>query len=120
MNHHPRQTRGSSLAGTAGVIVALVAVAAMTTGVANARLIPTETRSPLSESQAVRAVAAAVAQVARELAGTERIVAAMPEQFTLVATQVDGGTAIHVAERSDPIVAPLVGERLLDLPPPGR
>jgi len=54
------------------------------------------------------------------LAGTERIVAAMPEQFTLVATQVDGGTAIHVAERSDPIVAPLVGERLLDLPPPGR
>jgi hypothetical protein len=108
------------VAGTAGVIIALVAVAAMTTGVANARLIPTEARSTLSESQAVRAVAAAVAQAARELAGTERIVAAIPEQFTLTVLQDEVETVSPTAERLDPVVAPLVGERLLDLPPPGR
>jgi hypothetical protein len=120
LNHPLEPSRSSSLAGTAGVIVALVAVAAMTTGVANARLIPAETRSTLGESQAVRAVAAAVAQAARELAGTERIVAAMPEQFTLAASSSNDNAVVAAADRVDPVVAHFVGERLLDLPPPGR
>jgi len=120
LTHYSDTSRGSSLAGTAGVIVALVAVAAMTSGVANARMIPVETRSTLSESQAVRAVAAAVAQVARELAGAERLVATMPESMVLADAYSSERAEVVSSDLPDPIVMMRVGERLLDLPPPGR
>lgn len=120
MSNSP-SSRSTKITGAAGLIIALVAVAAITGGsgaVVQSCFAPSEARTALGESQALRAVAAAVAKAARELAGAERIVATLPEDLALVIACVD--VSLPCVSDSDGVWLPpqTVGERLLDLPPP--
>ena len=101
--------------------MALVAVAALASALPRGalhRATPVESRLSMSEAETVRAVAAAVAAAARELAGADRINAALPAQLLIDERNVSLRDA-NRALLNDPIVLPcMIAERLLDLPPP--
>lgn len=109
MSHEPRQ-----LVNAATTLVALVAMTAAVSARPGPRVVEAELRT---ESHMVRVVAAAVAAVARDFAGTERCTAAVsvlaPSLVLEAGTRVNGTDA--------PAGAPpamRLGARLLDLPPP--
>ena len=113
-----RLNRSSSPTVTASALVAMVAIAALLAApVAGGSMI--EARSATREAPSVRAVAAAVAAVARELVTKDRIDFDVPACHPLasemlappvaLASQVDGQAMLALRT---------IGERLLDLPPP--
>lgn len=120
--HRPpsRRTATVGLTTTAGAIVALMAIAATVTAAPTARPAVVESRSSLAETNAVRAVAAAMAAVARELAGGERVVAAMPVSLLIAPLSTPAiPQVLSLRDRAVPLPG-VLDERLLDLPPPGR
>lgn len=106
---------------TAGVLVALIAVAAIVgsmpcTG-ASIRVALLETRAGNSESDAVRAVAAAMTAAVRELAGDSRIAAAVPSELAIVIDDLSlAATSAQPAQWTDQTRR--MDVRLLDMPPP--
>lgn len=111
-------SRSTSLAAAATTVVALMAVTAVAAGAPAPRAVTLERRVTLGESDAVRAMAIAVAQVARDLLGTDQ---------TLVALAVAGpGAAAPLPPRGARVMPERPGdarprplrESLLDLPPP--
>jgi hypothetical protein len=116
---HRRRSTSPGLTTTAGAIVALVAIAATMTAAPSAHATIVETRSSLADTKTVRAVAAAMVAVARELAGKDRVDSSLPVIITL-----DSGIApsdVLIVHRDDRAHQPRahLSERLLDLPPPG-
>ncbi len=109
-------TRTAGLAATA---TALLALAAMSTAVsswpgprqAGPRMGP-------SEAPGVRAVAAVVAAVARDLLATEGSGVAMPAFASCCDCGAAEGSAAAPPAADTPPRRPLLSERLLDLPPP--
>lgn len=112
---HPGQAmRSASIAVTATALVALVAMSAPLGAAPAPRAAAIEGRF---ESGVVRAVAAVVAAAARELGGERLIVAAAwLEGSTGHARPESCAAAPRGAMGLPP--PPLLGERLLDLPPP--
>jgi hypothetical protein len=110
------------LATTAGALVALVAISAMMSALPRAtihRAVPIESRAATTEAKTVRAVAAAVAAAARELAGAERIHAAIPTTLLSDARLLPPGEVGSLAIANPIVPSRMIGERLLDMPPPG-
>lgn len=113
-----RVTCSSGPAVTAGALVAMVAIAALLAGPMTVGA-TIEARSATREAPSVRAVAAAVAAVARELVTKDRVDFDVSSCHPLaselmappvsLASQVDGQTILPLRT---------IGERLLDLPPP--
>ena len=107
--------RVAGLAATATTLVALVAMSATVAGGPAPRAREVEARL---EDHVVRAVAAAVAAAARDLLVLERPAAAVIVVGPCVQT---GRTAVNRLAVSRDVPrggATLLGERLLDLPPP--
>ncbi len=104
---------GRCLAATATTLVALVAMSASVSTAA----VPRDAEVRL-ESHVVRAVAAAVAAAARDLLAAERSPVAMAafEPVLSAAEAVTGRCAPAPAQVT--VSTTLLGERLLDLPPP--
>jgi hypothetical protein len=113
-----RRNAATSLTTTAGAIVALMAIAATVTAAPSARSAIVESRTSLADTNAVRAMAAAIAAVARELAGGERVVAALPviSMWSTLASP-SGDQFLSRGDDDRPIPGRLE-EHLLDLPPP--
>ena len=116
-----RTTRPTTtgIASTAGALVALVAVTAMMTSSAVAApAVRTETRQSVSEGAAVRAAVAAVAAAARHLVAGDRLMHALPGEWTIAPAAPSIRPILRSAETS--AIAPIAAlpERLLDLPPP--
>jgi hypothetical protein len=111
----------ASLATTAGALVALVAVAALVAGPV-ARGVPMEGRTaPRETTTSVRAVAAAVVAAARELVGKDRLTIDISARHALAGSMMMAPPVALVSQSDDQPILPLrtIGERLLDLPPPG-
>ena len=116
MRPEASSTRTAGLAATA---TALLALAAMSTAVsswpgprhAGPRMGP-------SEAPGVRAVAAVVAAVARDLLATEGSGVAMPALASCGDCGAAEGCAAAPPVEGAPVRRLLLGERLLDLPPP--
>ncbi len=105
MNSENRTSSTFRLTATASTLVALVAMSA------------TVATGPAPRAVEVRAVAAAVAAAARDMLVSERPSAAVAVLEPCVATD-DAGVRRVVASDPGPVHARLLGERLLDLPPP--
>lgn len=104
---------------TTGAVVALVALAAMMSSSAVAApAARVEARQSMREGAAVRAAVAAVAAAARHLVAGDRLVHALPAQWSaaLAAPVVPSILCSVEASAMPPIAA--LPERLLDLPPP--
>ncbi|MHC4415008.1 MAG: hypothetical protein ACYS0G_06980 [Planctomycetota bacterium] len=115
MRGEPHPTRAGGLAATATTLVALVAMAATVSIAPAPRALELER---LSESPVVRAVAAAVAAAARDLVGSERCTTTLA-LLEPSARCDDASASGPVASLNDSCPPPtLLGERLLDLPPP--
>jgi hypothetical protein len=114
-----RSRHTANLACTASALVALIAVAAAVSSLSPAtiRSAMMETRGSNTESAAVRAVAAAVAAVARDLVGGERITAAIPVQ-ALVLEVSSGSIPAAIPSTPGGVRSRLLEERLIDMPPP--
>ena len=113
--------RSRGFGASATTLIALVAVAATASALhasPTVRLMHHETPGRVGETQAIRAVAAAVADLARDLLGAEHAaglpapVASMP---SVGETMLPERPAAREAPRPDRL---LPAERLLDLPPP--
>ena len=113
-----RTTRSAVPAVTASALVAMVAIAALLAGpMAGGAAI--ESRSVSREAPSVRAVAAAVAAVARELVTKDRVdfdvsfchplASELMAPPVALASQIEGLAILPLRT---------MGERLLDLPPP--
>lgn len=116
------RSSSASLASNASALVALVAIAALMSSaprLAMARVNPVEARSSVIAAPSVRAVAAAVAAAARDLVGGERINSALPVPRFAEALALPVGQFIDRSSTDEIIQCRLVGERLIDLPPPG-
>lgn len=111
-----------SVATTAGALVALLAVAAIVGslpgGGSSIRVALLETRVGANETDAVRAVAAAMTAAARELVGGERMTAATP---TVIAVVGDDLPAASVSRWTPALLDRwrMLHVRLIDMPPPG-
>jgi hypothetical protein len=114
-----RKARSTSPSTTAGTLVALVAIAALLAGPV-AGVSTMESRVGTREAPSVRAVAAAVAAVARELVGKDRIDLDVPTRHSLASVMMAPPVTL-ISQVDDQPILPLrtIGERLLDLPPPG-
>ena len=123
--HPTRRTSRPSqpgLVSTAGALVALVAVAAMMTSSAVATPSPAshDARQTVAEGAKVRAAVAAVAAAARTLVDGDRLVDALPADWSDDLCVVRITCVMPVAApRIDSTIAEL-SESLLDLPPPMR
>lgn len=104
---------------TTGTLVALVAIAALLAGPIAVNGAVLESRTPAREAPSVRAVAAAVAAVARELVGKDRMDLDVATCHPLASVMLVPHDALALHMDDQPIL-PLrtIGERLLDLPPP--
>ena len=107
--------RAASLTITATTLVALVAMSATIFAAPSPRAIEVEGRL---ETHVVRAMAAAVAAAARELMGAEQSTANVA--LLEPASQLPGAAPAPAIAPARGTAAPpsLLGERLLDLPPP--
>jgi len=118
MSSRPDQSRNTGLAVTAGTLIALMMIGAAMSATPAAGAMPCDARTGVREDDAVKAMYAAVAAVARNLAGGERIVHAGP-------------VLAMVTELPDPLIPvigstwhsrtshlTLIGRERLDLPPP--
>jgi hypothetical protein len=107
--------RPGSISATA--VLVLAALAATMPSPENRPAARVESRPAMSEAQAVRLIAAAVAAVARDLAGTERHVAALASGAIEFAASIPAVIDAVIVD-SDPAPPWVLAERLLDLPPP--
>ena len=122
MSSSRRPTRSSSpgLVNTAGALVALVAVAALMTSTAAATPVRTsgEARQTTIEGAKVRAAVAAVAAAARTLIDGDRLMHAMPADWTDDLRIVEvAGAVVRESPLSESSIT-ILPESLLDLPPP--
>ncbi len=113
-------TRPASFAATATTLLALLAMTSMAPAAATPRAADMQSRSTVSESHMVRAMAAVVAAAARDLLvgdqHTTPIVAGpflSLFEFDQSASQVCRARDVTVI-----VLSVTLGERLLDLPPP--
>ncbi len=112
MNDATPSRRTTSLAFTATTLVALVAMSASVSA-APARAVAQEARA---ESHVVRAVAAAMAAVARDLFGGETVsIAVLPNGPSDERTPA---AALPIVHEVDAPPGRMLDERLLALPPP--
>lgn len=111
-------TRSAAPAVTASALVAMVAITALLAGpMAGGAAI--ETRSVSREAPSVRAVAAAVAAVARELVTKDRVDFDVSSCHPLASALMVPPVALaSQVERHAILPLRTIGERLLDLPPP--
>ena len=117
MRNDPTINRSCTM--SAAAVLALLALAASLPAVPVDAL-RAESRVPLSEPQAIRAVAAAVAAVARELIGANHLAASPAFQPQSISWAVDEPVA-RLAGGDETLPLPgagVVSERQLDLPPP--
>ncbi len=115
MARQPAPIRSVGLAATATTLVALVAMAAMVSAAPVPRGLD---GAALRESHVMRAVAAAVAAAARDLLSGERCPAVVAF-FEPCAMDDSRATSCQVSASVAANALPaLLGERLLDLPPP--
>lgn len=111
-------------AGGAAALLALLAVAMMVAGAGPAggpasRIAAADFRPALTESQTVRALAAAVVAAARDLVGAERVHTAIPASGLAVVAAMAAPIGPPLRNRGCDIPGPLLlAERQLDLPPP--
>lgn len=104
---------------SAAAVLALLALAASLPALP-IEAIRADNRAPLSEPQAIRAMAAAVAAVARELIAVDHLVAAPAIVSSSLALKIDG-PAVHVSAGDESLSLPGAGSllvRQIDLPPP--
>lgn len=109
------------LSGTTTTLLALVAVAtaaSMLHSLPAARAVYYETPGRPHESQAMRAVAAAVADLARDFMGAETTAALAPRLVSTSRTAPASCVGIVPAEAEIRPCRLLPPERLMDLPPP--
>ncbi len=109
MNSENRTSSNFRVAGLTATASTLVALVAMSATVAT---------GPAPRAVEVRAVAAAVAAAARDLLVSEHPSAAVAVLEPCVATGDDGVRRAVTSCDPGPVHAMLLGERLLDLPPP--
>ena len=113
-------TRPASLAATATTLLALLAMTTTASAAATPRGADMQSRSTVSESHMVRAMAAVVAAAARDLlVGDQHATPIVAGPF-LSLSEFDQSTS-QVRRARDVAVIVLsvtLGERLLDLPPP--
>lgn len=105
---------------TAGALVALVAIAAMMTTTAAAAPLGTscEARQTTIEGAKVRAAVAAVAAAARTLIDGDRLMHAMPADWSDDLRIVEvAGAVVRESPSGESSIA-VLSEMLLDLPPP--
>jgi hypothetical protein len=115
----PDPTINRSCTMSAAAVLALLALAASLPALP-VEAVRAESRAPLGEPQAIRAVAAAVAAVARELIAVDHLVAPPAIVLSSIALKVDG-PAVHLSVGDESLRLPGAGsllERHLDLPPP--
>lgn len=117
----PKFASPAAFATTASALIALVTVAAVMGSlpgtVVSVRVALLDSRGCSTESETVRAVAAAVAAVARNLVGGEQLSAAMPapswvEVDALFPAVTTTTTSFFVCRSR------ILDERLIDMPPP--
>ena len=113
-------TRPASFAATATTLLALLAMTSTVSAAAASRAADIQSRSTVSESQMVRAMAAVVAAAARDLlVGDQHATAIVAGPF-LSLLECDQSTSQVRRARDGAVIVLSVtlGERLLDLPPP--
>lgn len=113
-------TRPASLAATATTLLALLAMTSMASAAATPRAADIQSRSTVSESHMVRAMAAVVAAAARDLLVGDQHTTPIIAGPLLSLFEFDQSTS-PVRRARDVAVFVLsvtLGERLLDLPPP--
>ena len=112
------RTSTNSTTISAATLIAVLAMLSCATTASSVHPVACDTRATLDESKAVRAMAAAVAAVARDLLGTDRSMAALPP-MNPCDEPVIAPPNRHLTAWSHhlPPRTPLA-ERLLDLPPP--
>ena len=111
-------TRSANPATTASAMVAMVAIAALLAGPMTGGA-TIEARSASREAPSVRAVAAAVAAVARELVTKDRIDFDVPACHSMASELLAPPVALTSQIEGQAIISlRAIGERLLDLPPP--
>lgn len=111
-------SRSAGIAATATTLVAILAMATTSSIIPATAAIPLEARSLQGEAPAVRAVAAVVAAMARDLIDLDVVVmTAMsgdgPEPFAQ-----DAALAMPMPASTRLVAPRRLGPRLLDLPPP--
>lgn len=118
MRCEPTMNRSCTM--SAAAVLALLALAASLPALPT-EAVRAESRAPLSEPQAIRAVAAAVAAVARELIAFDHLLVAPPAIVSSsIALKIDG-PVVHRSVGDEALRLPGAGsllERHLDLPPP--
>ncbi|MEE9213002.1 MAG: hypothetical protein V3U29_10140 [Phycisphaeraceae bacterium] len=113
-------TRPASLAATATTLLALLAMTSTASAAATPRAADMQSRSTVSESHMVRAMAAVVAAAARDLLVGDQHTTPIIAGPLLSLFEFDQSTS-PVRRARDVAVFVLsvtLGERLLDLPPP--
>ncbi len=113
-------TRPASLAATATTLLALLAMTSMASAAATPRAADMQSRSTVSESHMVRAMAAVVAAAARDLlVGDQHATPIVAGPFlSLFAFHQSTSQVRRTRDAAAIVLSVTLGERLLDLPPP--
>ncbi len=120
MRYERFSTRPASLTATATTLLALLAMTSTAAAAATPRAADMQSRSTVSESHMVRAMAAVVAAAARDLlVGDQHATPIVAGPFlSLFAFHLSTSQVRRACDGAVIVLSVTLGERLLDLPPP--